>query len=139
MKPGLQGLLPILFNTSDRWNQVQRETPEKTEESLWLVLFNALLLELGQRLKNYQNNEEAQAAAREMGWTTPEGRWKTLVWNPQAEALEEAPGVKTWATETVIAETIELRKLIDQETVFRFQSLKGLSKAPQTSWVQLWS
>ena len=39
MKPGLQGLLPILFNTSDRWNQVQRETPEKTEESLWLVLF----------------------------------------------------------------------------------------------------
>ena len=130
-------MLPILFQTPERWNQIHRDTPEQTEESLRLVLLKAQLLELGQRLKNFLGNEESQKAARDMGWITEEGRWKALVWNPQTEALEEQPGGKTWATNTLIAETIELRKLISPETVFRFQSLKGLTKAPQTAWVQL--
>ena len=141
VKPGPLGLLPILFNTSEKWNKVQRESPEKTEESLRLVvLLKALLLELGQRLTNYKNNEESQQAAKEMDWIDAEGKWKTLVWNPQTEALEESPTGRTWPTESIIADTIELRKLIDQETqetVTRFQSLKGLTRAPQTTWVQL--
>ena len=67
VKPGAQGLLPILCHTSERWNQIQRDTPEQTEESLKLVLLKALLLELGQRLKNFLGNEESQKAARDMG------------------------------------------------------------------------
>ena len=130
VQPGPQGLLPILFNTSEKWNQVQHETPEQTEESLRLVLLKALLIELGQRLKNSQNNEEAMQAAQEMGWITAEGRWKTLVWNLQTAALEEVPNGpngKTWATETIIAEAVELRKLIDPETVFRQGPLQSSS------------
>ena len=74
VKPGPLGLLPILFNTSEKWNKVQRESPEKTEESLRLVvLLKALLLELGQRLTNYKNNEESQQAAKEMDWIDAEG------------------------------------------------------------------
>ena len=95
VKPGAQGLLPILCHTSERWNQIQRDTPEQTEESLKLVLLKALLLELGQRLKNFLGNEESQKAARDMG-----GK----------------PGPRN----TLIAETIELRKLINPETVFAF-------------------
>ena len=123
-------MLPILFNTSEKWNQVQHETPEQTEESLRLVLLKALLIELGQRLKNSQNNEEAMQAAQEMGWITAEGRWKTLVWNLQTAALEEVPNGpngKTWATETIIAEAVELRKLIDPETIFRQGPLQSSS------------
>ena len=44
---------------------------------------------------------------------------------------------KTWATDALIAETIELHKLVNLETIFRFQSLKELTKAPQMAWVQL--
>ena len=77
--------------------------------------------------------QEWQQAARDLGWITTEGHWKALIWNPQTEALEEQPG----ATDVLIAETIELRKLITPDTIFRFQSLKGLTKAPQTAWVQL--
>ena len=137
VKPGAQGLLPILFSTSERWHQVQRDTPEKTEESLRLVLLKALLLELGQRLRNFLESEESQKAARDLGWITESGQWKALIWNPQTEALEEQPGGRTWETRALIAETVELRKLVNQETVFRFQSLKGLTKAPKTAWVQL--
>ena len=35
VKPGAQGLLPILFNTSEFWSQVQPDTLEKTEECGW--------------------------------------------------------------------------------------------------------
>ena len=91
IKPGAQGLLPILFNTSEKWNRVQREHPEQTEESLRIVLLKAFLLELGQRLRNYKESEEAQAAAKELGWLTEDGRWKAVAWNPTVGALEEVP------------------------------------------------
>ena len=35
VKPGAQGLLPILFNTSEFWSQVQPDTLEKTEKCGW--------------------------------------------------------------------------------------------------------
>eukprot|EP00439_Symbiodinium_sp_Y106_P045088 s3243_g5.t1 len=101
VKPGAQGLLPILFNTSEFWSLVQPDTLEKTEECGW--------------------NRSRQLAI----WAG----WKALIWNPQTETLEEQPRGKTWATDTLIAGTIELRKLINAETMFRFQSLKGLTKA----------
>ena len=104
VKPGAQGLLPILFSTSERWHQLQRDTPEKTEESLRLVLLKALLLELGQRLRNFLESEESQKAARDLGWITESGQWKALIWNPQTEALEEQPGGRTWETRALIAE-----------------------------------
>ena len=73
VKPGAQGLLPILFSTSERWHQVQRDTPDKPEESLRLVLLKALLLELGQRLRNFLESQESQKAARDLGWITGVG------------------------------------------------------------------
>ena len=38
------------------------------DRGMRLVLLKALLLELGQRLKNFLSNEESQQAARDMGW-----------------------------------------------------------------------
>ena len=137
IKPGAQGLLPILFNTSEKWNRVQREHPEQTEESLRIVLLKAFLLELGQRLRNYKESEEAQAAAKELGWLTEDGRWKAVAWNPTVGALEEVPKGHTWTTDAIVAETVELRKLVTQDNIYRFQSIKGLTKEPQTAWVQL--
>ena len=137
IKPGAQGLLPLLFSTSEKWNQVQREHPEQTEESLRLVLLKAFLVELGLRLRNSKESEEAQQAAKELGWLTEDGKWKTLTWNPAAGALEEVPRGKTWTTDAMIAEAVELRKLVTADTIYRFQSIKSLTKEPQTAWVQL--
>ena len=136
VQPGPQGLLPILFNTSEKWNQVQHETPEQTEESLRLVLLKALLIELGQRLKNSQNNEEAMQAAQEMGWITAEGRWKTLVWNLQTAALEEVPNGPN-GRHGLRRPSLPRQSSYANSSIRRRSSGKGLSKAPQASWVQL--
>eukprot|EP00439_Symbiodinium_sp_Y106_P025676 s3954_g3.t1 len=72
-----------------------------------------------------------------MGWLTADGKWKARAWNPTAGALEEVPNGRTWTTDAIVAETVELRKLVTSETIYRFQSIKGLTKEPQTAWVQL--
>ena len=60
-----------------------------------------------------------------------------MAWNPTVGALEEVPKGHTWTTDAIVAETVELRKLVTQDNIYRFQSIKGLTKEPQTAWVQL--
>eukprot|EP00439_Symbiodinium_sp_Y106_P038719 s845_g4.t1 len=99
----------------------------RLDESLRIVLLKAFLVELGLRLRNSKESEEAQQAAKELGWLTEDGKWKALTWNPTAGALEEVARGRTWTTDAIIAETVELRKLMNAETIYRFQSIKGLA------------
>ena len=102
-----------------------------------VVLFQALLTTVASRFEQLMGNEESKANAIKLGWLTEDGKWKTLTWNPTAGALEEVPRGKTWTTDAIIAEAVELRKLVTADTIYRFQSIKSLTKEPQTAWVQL--
>ncbi|CAE7772472.1 pol [Symbiodinium sp. CCMP2592] len=137
VKPGDEGLLPILFATSEKWNATQQTDPSQITEPLRLVMMKAFLIELGQRLKATKDQPESMQKAKELGWLTEQGQWKTLVWDPTAQDLREKQGGKLHVTDDLIGQSVELRKLITDETLFRFQSLRGLSRAPQTAWVQL--
>ena len=76
-------------------------------------------------------------AARALGWLTDTGEWKTLKWDPVQEKLQEVPDAPTKTTERLITEANELRKTINAENLYRFQSVYGLRKDHQTSWVKL--
>ncbi|CAE7522754.1 unnamed protein product [Symbiodinium sp. CCMP2592] len=137
VKPGDEGLLPILFATSLK---VERHIPGGSvfnAEPLRLVMMKAFLIELGQRLKATKDQQESTQKAKELGWLTDQGQWKTLVWDPTTQDLKEKQGGKRHSTDDLIGQSVELRKIITDETLFRFQSLRGLSRAPQTAWVQL--
>ena len=97
----------------------------------------AFLIELCNRLTNTAKNEETMQAAKAMGWLTESGEWKTLTWDPTLEKLQEVPGAPTKTTERLIQEATELRKTITAENLYRFQSIYGLCKDHQTSWVKL--
>ena len=70
----------------------------------------AFLIELCNRLTIAEKSEETMQVAKAMGWLT---------------------------TAKLIAEATELRKTINAENLYRFQSIYGLCKDHQTSWVQL--
>ncbi|CAE7356293.1 clpC, partial [Symbiodinium sp. CCMP2592] len=137
VKPGDEGLLPILFATSEKWNATQQTDPSQITEPLRLVMMKAFRIELGQRLKATKDQPESTQKAKELGWLTDQGQWKTLVWDPTAQDLREKQGGKLHMTDELIGQSVELRRIITDETLFRFQSLRGLSRAPQTAWIQL--
>ena len=137
VKPGPEGLIPILFSASEKWNRTQEENPQLIDSSLRIVLMKAFLIELCNRLTNTAKNEETMQAAKAMGWLTESGEWKTLKWDPALEKLQEVPDAPTKTTERLIVEATELRKTINAENLYRFQSIYGLRKDHQTSWVKL--
>ena len=137
VKPGAEGLIPILFSASEKWNKTQEESPHLIGSSLRIVLMKAFLIELCNRLANTAKSEESMQAARALGWLTDTGEWKTLRWDPVQEKLQEMPDAPTKTTERLIAEANELRKTINAENLYRFQSVYGLRKDHQTSWVKL--
>ena len=137
VKPGAEGLIPILFSASEKWNRTQEENPHLIDSSLRIVLMKAFLIELCNRLANTAKSEESMQAARAMGWLTDAGEWKTLKWDPALEKLQEVPDAPTKTTERLILEANELRKTINAENLYRFQSVYGLRKDHQTSWVKL--
>ena len=137
VKPGAEGLIPILFSASEKWNRTQEENPHLIDSSLRIVLMKAFLIELCNRLTNTAKNEESMQAARSMGWLTDAGEWKTLKWDPVLEKLQEVPDAPTKTTERLILEASELRKTINAENLYRFQSVYGLRKDHQTTWVKL--
>ncbi|CAE7659163.1 unnamed protein product [Symbiodinium sp. CCMP2592] len=112
VKPGDEGLIPILFATSDKWHKVNQTDPSSTTESLRLVMMKAFLIELGQRLKaTMENQHDSLKQAKDLGWLTDQGLWKTLTWNPAIQDLQEQPGGRLHKTEDLIGQTVELRKL----------------------------
>ena len=137
VKPGAEGLIPILFSASEKWNRTQEENPQLIDSSLRIVLMKAFLIELCNRLANTAKSEETMQAAKAMGWLTDHGEWKTLKWDPVLEKLQEVPDAPTKPTERLILEANELRKTINAENLYRFQSIYGLRKDHQTSWVKL--
>ncbi|OLP75598.1 hypothetical protein AK812_SmicGene44580, partial [Symbiodinium microadriaticum] len=137
VKPGAEGLIPILFSASEKWNRTQEENPHLIDSSLRIVLMKAFLIELCNRLTSTAKSEESMQAARSMGWLTDAGEWKTLKWDPALEKLQEVPDAPTKTTERLILEANELRKTINAENLYRFQSVYGLRKDHQTSWVKL--
>ncbi|CAE7266434.1 unnamed protein product [Symbiodinium sp. CCMP2592] len=112
VKPGDEGLLPILFATSEKWNATQQTDPSQITEPLRLVMMKAFLIELGQRLKATKDQPESMQKAKELGWLTEQGQWKTLVWDPTAQDLREKQGGKLHVTDDLIGQSVELRKLI---------------------------
>ena len=66
VKPGSEGLIPILFATSEKWHKTQQETPHLVDAWLRVVLFQALLIELGNRLLTASNSEETMQSAKEL-------------------------------------------------------------------------
>ena len=75
VKPGAEGLIPILFSASEKWNRTQEENPHLIDSSLRIVLMKAFLIELCNRLANTAKSEETMQAAKAMGWLTETGEW----------------------------------------------------------------
>ena len=128
VKPGPEGLIPILFSASEKWNRTQAKNPHLIDSSLRIVLMKAFLIELCNRLANTAKSEETMQAAKAMGWLTETGEWKTLKWDSTLEKLQEVPDAPTKTTERLILEANELRKTINAENLYRFQSIYGLRK-----------
>ena len=137
VKPGPEGLIPILFAASEKWSRTQEENPQLIDSPIRIVLMKAFLIELCNRLTIAAKNEETMQAATAMGWLTESGEWKTLKWDPTLEKLQEVPDAPTKTTDRLIADATELRKTITADYLYRFQSIYGLCKDHQTSWVKL--
>ena len=88
VKPGAEGLMPILFAASEKWHQTEKES-RLIGSSLRTLLMKALLIELGNRLVTTSQSEETMQVAKDTGWVAENGEWKTLCWDPTSEQLRK--------------------------------------------------
>ncbi|CAE7783508.1 unnamed protein product [Symbiodinium microadriaticum] len=101
VKPGSEGLIPILFATSEKWHKTQQETPHLVDAWLRVVLFQALLIELGNRLLTASNSEETMQSAKELAENGmgPDGG-EAQGGSPYAHQVHQAIWWPMWASQS---------------------------------------
>lgn len=87
------GLVPVLQTTAEQWQQ--KFEANKVDASLKVILFLAMIREIGNRLKGFPENEAQVTRAANVGWTTPGTgstgpMWHYQQWNPETRQVERS-------------------------------------------------
>ena len=136
MKNGESGMIPVLCDAATKWRTTKEEEPTKLSYSLKLALFKQLLITLHERLGETSQKEEAMTHAKSLGWVDAELNWLTLRWNPGQQALEVDSTVRAVPTKDLLSQLVQMRRGSTEETIWRFRSLRHLSRAVKAEWIQ---
>ncbi|CAE6947708.1 unnamed protein product [Symbiodinium sp. CCMP2592] len=136
VRSGADGMVPVLCDAAEKWRKMKEEEPEKISFSLKLAMFKQLLISLHQRLTNMMADEEALARAKALNWIDEHKHWRHLTWNPTQQRLEIDNSLRPLPAEDLLAQLVQMRKAVTEETLMRFKSMKKLSTEVTSDWIQ---
>ncbi|CAE7688693.1 unnamed protein product [Symbiodinium sp. CCMP2592] len=136
VRSGPEGMVPVLCEAAEKWRKMKEEEPEKITYSLKLMLFKQLLITLHQRLTNMIADEDALAKAKNLNWIDDQKHWKHLTWNPTKQCLEVDNSVRPIPAEDLLAQLVQMRKAVTEETLVRFKSMRKLTTEVTSDWIQ---
>ncbi|CAE6958469.1 unnamed protein product [Symbiodinium sp. CCMP2592] len=136
VRSGPEGMVPVLCDAAEKWRKMKEEEPEKITYSLKLMLFKQLLITLHQRLTNMIADEDALAKAKNLNWIDDQKHWKHLTWNPTKQCLEVDNSVRPIPAEDLLAQLVQMRKAVTEETLVRFKSMRKLTTEVTSDWIQ---
>ncbi|CAE7475477.1 Pol [Symbiodinium sp. CCMP2592] len=136
VRSGPEGMVPVLCEAAEKWRKMKEEEPEKITYSLKLMLFKQLLITLHQRLTNMIADEDALAKAKNLNWIDDQKHWKHLTWNPSKQCLEVDNSVRPIPAEDLLAQLVQMRKAVTEETLVRFKSMRKLTTEVTSDWIQ---
>ncbi|CAE6971438.1 unnamed protein product [Symbiodinium sp. CCMP2592] len=136
VRSGPEGMVPVLCDAAEKWRKMKEEEPEKITYSLKLMLFKQLLITLHQRLTTMIADEDALAKAKTLNWIDDQKHWKHLTWNPSKQCLEVDNSVRPIPAEDLLAQLVQMRKAVTEETLVRFKSMRKLTTEVTSDWIQ---
>ncbi|CAE7266338.1 unnamed protein product [Symbiodinium microadriaticum] len=134
VRSGDAGLVPVLCQSADRWRQLKEEG--QINMSLKLAMFKQLLMSLQERLTETAKDSKAMDHAKSLGWLDQDQQWRVLRWNPLQQHLEVEESLKPTSTSDLIAQIIQVRKGVTEDSLLRFKSLRRLSPDVKADWIQ---
>ncbi|CAE7252111.1 unnamed protein product [Symbiodinium sp. CCMP2592] len=136
IRSGPEGMIPVLCDTADKWRTMKEESPEKITYSLKLVMLKQLLITFHQRLTETAKDAEAMARAQKLGWIDDQQQWKHLKWNATTQALEVDATLRPIPTSDLLAQLVNVRKAVNEESLLRFKSVRRLTPEVTSEWIQ---
>ena len=115
---------------------MKNETLEKLTYSLKLMMFKQLLISLHQRLTETAKDDAAMERAKALNWVDEQKNWRHLHWNPVQQRLEIDNGLRPISTEDLLAQLVQMRKAVTEDTLLRFKSVKRLTTEVTAEWIQ---
>ena len=136
VRSGEKGMIPVMCQAADKWRQLKEESPEKLQMSLKLAMFKQLLISLYERLTTTQQDAQAMAHAKSLGWLDEDQSWRILRWNPAQQSLEVDQSCQPVPTKDLLDQITNVRKAINEDSLLRFKSLRRLSSDVTAEWIQ---
>eukprot|EP00439_Symbiodinium_sp_Y106_P010489 s6324_g1.t1 len=136
VRSGPDGMVPVMCEAADKWRTMKTETPEKLTYSLKLTMFKQLLISLHQRLTETAKDDAAMERAKALNWVDEQKNWRHLHWNPAQQRLEIDNGLRPISTEDLLAQLVQMRKAVTEDTLLRFKSVKRLTTEVTAEWIQ---
>ncbi|CAE7250051.1 unnamed protein product [Symbiodinium sp. CCMP2592] len=136
IRSGPEGMIPVLCDSAEKWRTMKEESPEKLTFSLKLAMFKQLLISLHQRLTETAKDAEAMAKAKSLNWVDDQNQWKHLKWNNTTQALEVDSTLRPIPTSDLLAQLVNVRKAVTEESLLRFKSVRKLTPEVTSDWIQ---
>ncbi|CAE7308635.1 unnamed protein product, partial [Symbiodinium microadriaticum] len=136
VRSGDKGMIPVMCQAADKWRQLKEESPEKLQMSLKLAMFKQLLISLYERLTTTQQDAQAMAHAKSLGWLDEDQSWRILRWSPAQQCLEVDQSCQPVPTKDLLDQITNVRKAINEDNLLRFKSLRRLSPDVTAEWIQ---
>ena len=99
-------------------------------------MFKQLLISLHQRLTETAKDDAAMERAKALNWVDEQKNWRHLHWNPAQQRLEIDNGLRPISTEDLLAQLVQMRKAVTEDTLLRFKSVKRLTTEVTAEWIQ---
>ncbi|CAE7035632.1 unnamed protein product [Symbiodinium sp. CCMP2592] len=134
--PGPGCILQALYRISQAWKEQKEQDPSQILAPLRVVLMEALLTELGNRLKMLPNNKEALDAALKNQWILQDGatlKWQFQSWDPITAKVIIHPKKQPLLATEVEAKLADALQLCQREGILhRFHATRPLSEEPKS-------
>ena len=136
IRSGQEGMIPVLCAAADKWRKMKEEKPDQLTYSLKIAMFKQLLISLHQRLSETYKDNEAMTRAAKLNWVDDQKHWKHFIWSPGQQQLEVDNTVRPMSTEDLLAQLVQMRKAVNEETLLRFKSVRRLTTEVTAEWIQ---
>ena len=136
IRSGQEGMIPVLCEAADKWRKMKEEKPDQLTYSLKIAMFKQLLISLHQRLSETYKDNEAMTRAAKLNWVDDQKHWKHLIWSPGQQKLEVDNTIRPMSTEDLLAQLVQMRKAVNEETLLRFKSVRRLTTEVTAEWIQ---
>ncbi|CAE7189352.1 unnamed protein product, partial [Symbiodinium sp. CCMP2456] len=132
-------IVPTLHKVGEQWRATKEADPTALKHPIRLVLFQALIMELKQRVLKLESCQTSFQDAQRLSIVTEQGAFPYQVWNKTTKAPEIVPSLQPLEQRDVIQMLDELMILSVQDGVLpRFHPTRDLAPAmegPTVTWM----